>query len=86
MKPKLHIFPILIMSASVVWILMAIQRWWIKYPDTSQLVLALLIGITALGGAIIYNWMHNIEDTIKFDKDNMNNRLDVLYDEINERR
>ena len=64
MKTKIHLLPLLSGIASVVWIGMAIQRGWMKYPDTSQLVLSCLIGIMFLTGSITYNWIKNIENNI----------------------
>jgi hypothetical protein len=82
MKPKIHIMPGIIVVASAIWGFMAVQRWWIKYPDTSQLILALLIALIGISGGIVWNWMRNMEKGLEDHKDRTNNRLDALYDEI----
>ncbi len=59
---------------AVVWIILSIERWWFRFPDTSQLVLALGIGVGFLGTAYLYNWIKTKDEADrKRDK-----RLDAL--------
>ncbi len=74
MKLKTHKISIVGYIAGLTWIAMSIQRWWFKYNDPSQLILALLIGFLVLGGAYILNWMRNKDIEIS----KINKRLDSI--------
>jgi len=56
------------------WIALAIERWWFRFPDTSQLVLALGIGFAFLGGAYLYGWMHKKDEVDR----KQNERIDAM--------
>lgn len=59
---------------AVVWMVLAIERWWFRHPDTSQLVLALGVAFAFLGGSYLYNWMKKKDDEDK----KQTERLDAL--------
>lgn len=59
---------------ALVWIALAIERWWFRFPDTSQLILALIAGVGALYVAYDYNWKRNKNDEDR----KQTKRLDAL--------
>lgn len=54
---KISKISIVVGVASILWLTMAIERWWFDYHDVSQLLLAVIIGLMGLGGAYVYNFM-----------------------------
>ena len=71
---KIHKLSIVGMLAGVIVIIASIIRWFFLLYDPSQLVLAVVVGLSICGFAYTYNWMRNIgEENAKINK-----RLDAF--------
>ncbi len=49
-------------------------RWFFMYPDTSQFIIGVVIGIILLAGAYVYEWMKLKDKKVK----QLEKRLDSL--------
>lgn len=74
MKFRIHFLPAIISLIGVLGIFGSWIRWTVAYNDLSQAILGISISIIVFGCGYVYNWMKNVEETIR----KMQTQLDAI--------